>query len=102
MNKEPIRKIEHGRAILDYGTRSVPDDEYNGLSIGKGWRKHLTILCPQCHQASPYVVDLVDGRELEPHVHAPQLEDDLVIDLWTFHCPACHLVWTSEDQYYEE
>lgn len=98
--RPPTKTTIHGKPALDFGTRTVPDDQYNDLDIGKGWRKHWTILCPSCHTPSPYVMDLRDGREVNPlaYHHYP---DDYVVDLWDLKCPACGTRWISEDEYYE-
>lgn len=98
MNQEtPTKGVENGRgAYLDYGTRRVPDDEFNGLAIGKGWRKHWTILCPDCLTASPYVIDLED-------VSTPEDEENGYVKYdWTLECPSCRVQFNWRDEYYED
>lgn len=93
---EPTKGIERGRgAYLDYGTRKVPDDGLNDLKIGCGWRKHWTILCPECLTASPYVCGLTHGSvETE--------NGTLRLDSWLLQCPACNATWVLEDEYYDD
>lgn len=92
---EPIKTVKHGKPCLDYGTRTVPDDEYNGLKIGYGWRKHWTILCGVCSTPSPYVLGLKSSS-----VNAP--DGMLIQEDWTFQCPKCGQQWESRDQYYDD
>jgi hypothetical protein len=94
-NKEPIKTVKHGKPCWDYGTRVVPDDEFNGLDIGYGWRKHWTILCPVCLTPSPYVCGL-DGGNVETE------DGTLRRDLWSLECPKCHCKWVWEDSYYDD
>lgn len=83
-------------AYLDYGTRTVPDDGFNHLAIGYGWRKHWTILCPDCLTPSPYVIGMKDVAD------AIERDDGYVHDEWTLECPKCRLRFTWEDEYYED
>lgn len=93
---EPTKGFERGRgAFLDYGTRKVPDDQFNGLNIGYRWRKHWSILCFECSTPSPYVMGL---RSEEEKNH----NGTLVTDYWTLKCPKCGNQWVNEDQYYED
>lgn len=89
--------IENGRgAYIDYGTRKVPDDDFNGLNIGYGWRKHWTVLCHDCLTASPYVISLEDVTTPEDE------ENGYVRNEWTLECPKCHTQFIWDDEYYED
>ena len=88
---------ENGRGeYRDYGHSKVPNDEFNDLKIGKGWRKHWTILCPDCLLPSPYVIDLKDVSTLD------DMHDGYVKNEWSLECPRCHLKFTWDDEYYED
>jgi cytochrome c-type biogenesis protein CcmH/NrfF len=57
-----------------------------------------TIICPQCHQAAPYVL----SQQVEDVDHDD--ENEMTLERWTrlLECPRCSNQWIDVDEYWED